>query len=298
MWLYWRKWVKTIERWLNISAPVWNPLRFDHQLLCVDSQSSQAKYLIPRIGCLYIITDVKPLEKMEEFIASSVIAFKPEPSFLQEIENMAGKENQELEAKRRSIEDQKQAEEKLREKREERAKALREQEMEESPLTQKQDALRRAWLDLRAKAECANQATDSVAKGRLASCKHVALTWQRRKDVTLPSCTYWRRIMSTKEEQWMWEERCVFAFLLVSQQTESILTATALLTAFILTHQTPNNLNQGDAIRQAFPLRLPSDDAKPLYSQPPPSNLPTRNTFTNTTPPIFGRVADRRCDLR
>jgi ankyrin repeat protein len=97
------------------------------------------------------------------------------------------------EARRRSAEDQKQAEEKLREEREERAKALREQEEDqqqmESPLTQKQDALRRAWLDLRAKAEGVNQATDSVAKGRLVSCKHVALTWQRRKGkVDCASC--------------------------------------------------------------------------------------------------------------
>lgn len=100
---------------------------------------------------------------------------------------------QEREARCRSAEDQKQAEEKSREQREKRAKALREQEEDQqemdSPLTQKQDALRRAWLDLRAKAECVNQATGSVAKGRLVSCRHVALTWQRRKGkVDCASC--------------------------------------------------------------------------------------------------------------
>jgi hypothetical protein len=92
---------------------------------------------------------------------------------------------QNREAKRRFAENQKQAKEKAREEREERAKALREQEEErqgiKASLTQKQDALRRTWLDLRAKAECVNQPTDSVAKGGSVSCKHVALTWQRRK---------------------------------------------------------------------------------------------------------------------
>jgi len=92
------------------------------------------------------------------------------------------------EARRRFTENQKQAEEKAREEREEReerAKMLREQEKDQqemkASLTQKQDALRRTWLDLRAKAECVNQPKDSVAKGRSVSCKHVALTWQRRK---------------------------------------------------------------------------------------------------------------------
>jgi Ankyrin repeats (3 copies) len=90
---------------------------------------------------------------------------------------------QEREARRRHTENQKQVEEKARKDREGRAKALQEQEEDQraikTSITQKQDALRRTWLDLRAKAEC--QPTNSVAEGASVSCKHAALIWKRRK---------------------------------------------------------------------------------------------------------------------
>jgi hypothetical protein len=108
---------------------------------------------------------------------------------------------QDREARRRFAENQKQAEEKVREEREEReerAKALREQEEDQQEmklsLTQKQDALRRTWLDLRAKAESLNQPTDSVAKVRSVSCQHVALTWQRRKGKV--ECAFCSRVFA------------------------------------------------------------------------------------------------------
>jgi ankyrin repeat protein len=92
---------------------------------------------------------------------------------------------QEREARRRHAENQKQVEEKLRKEREQRAQALRKQEEDQQhmkvSLSQKQDALRRVWHDLKAKAECVNQPTDSVAKGGSVDCKHAALTWKRRK---------------------------------------------------------------------------------------------------------------------
>jgi hypothetical protein len=90
---------------------------------------------------------------------------------------------QEREARRRLAEIQKQVEEKARKDKEERAKALQEQEEDQraikASITQKQDALRRTWLNLRAKAE--SQPTKSVAEGEPASCKHTALIWNRRK---------------------------------------------------------------------------------------------------------------------
>ena len=92
---------------------------------------------------------------------------------------------QEREARHRQAKNQKQVEESLRRDREERAQALQrrekvQQEMKAS-LTQKQDALRIVWLDLKARAESVNQTTDSVIKGRSVGCKHAALIWNRRK---------------------------------------------------------------------------------------------------------------------
>jgi hypothetical protein len=62
----------------------------------------------------------------------------------------------------------------------------------------------------------------------------------------------------------------------------TIVTTTALLLD-LLTHQTFNYLNNprdanATCLLPRLPLRLPSNSAKPLYSQPPPLNLPTRKT--------------------
>lgn len=90
---------------------------------------------------------------------------------------------QERETRRRHAENPKRVEERARKDKEARAKAIQEQEEDqraiESSIIQKQDALRRTWLDLRAKAE--SQPNNSVAEGAPASCKHAALIWKRRK---------------------------------------------------------------------------------------------------------------------
>lgn len=79
-------------------------------------------------------------------------------------------------------------------KRREREQEEDQQEME-SPLLQKHDALRRAWLNLRARDDCINPATNSVAEGRLVSCKHLALAWQRRKGKV--DCAFCHRVFAT-----------------------------------------------------------------------------------------------------
>jgi hypothetical protein len=80
-------------------------------------------------------------------------------------------------------------------------------------------------------------------------------------------------------------------------QCSPTITTTALLLC-LHTHQTPNYLNS-PSLPPRLPPRLPSNGAMP---QPPPLNLPTRNTSRTrrysrsptpkTMSPIFGRVAE------
>ncbi|RDL30235.1 uncharacterized protein BP5553_10513 [Venustampulla echinocandica] len=79
-----------------------------------------------------------------------------------------------LDIRRRHAKDQEVARERARKAKEDKTKALQAQEAEqqaiETSLTQKQNAARKTWLDLRAKAESALEPPDAATNGRAASC--------------------------------------------------------------------------------------------------------------------------------
>ncbi|KAH6663789.1 hypothetical protein B0J14DRAFT_661727 [Halenospora varia] len=100
--------------------------------------------------------------------ASKLKRFEAEAATRKESAKQKLQVQREREVKRRHAEDQKKVEESARKAREEGTKALREQEAEqrviETSLTQRQDAARRVWVDLGAKAERAIKPMDSLAK--------------------------------------------------------------------------------------------------------------------------------------